>query len=308
MSDTVVQATGADGLPLLIQPHFALVVVDPDKNRIDSVSENIDAFIGHQVGDCLAADPAKVLPPAALHGMRNAISARNPQLERRPITGLSEAADGLEAAVHISNGKCILELEAGGSTIGSALEMVAEMRLFASAAKSSADLQSLRTNALNMLRHLTGSSRVLIVEGGATRPKVLADTGKQDAPPLADTPWLTLAPVPVGTVRPVRIIVDASADPVPLLCSEDPPSLAVALDLAASALPHPAERAFLEATGSAGLVVLPIDLGAGSMISIVLLQKSPHPPGLPRREALSVFAEVFSMRYGTLSRGDGPTS
>ena len=236
-------------IPGAIQPHGALISCDDELKRVRQVSANIEAVLGIGVEKALAASPEELIGTRSIAELRNVVETRSPFRVLIVSMRTGGRVRRFRLLPYRSGSRVVLELEP--------LKGQSERWLLSVLAEWQTRLSTLHTrealfNELTALtRELTGHDRVLIYRFDEDwNGSVIAESRTEQVDsylghyfPASDIPEQVRR---LYSVKRVRDIPDATADPVGLVPEADPEDESP-LDLSGGVLraAAPIHRAYL---------------------------------------------------------------
>lgn len=288
-------------IPGAIQPHGALLVLDPDEFSILQASENASQALGTAVGPgTRLADIA----PAVLADL-----SAQPDLERsyqqiHPVNGAWR-----HVAAHRSAGNVILEFE----TLPQAEEQTMDrlfprLRQFAESLSGAGDRSDLAAHLARHVRALTGFDRVLVYQfDGEWNGHVIGEDGNGVLPsylglrfPAGDIPAQARQ---LYRLNRVRIIPDVDYTPVPVVPAACPRT-GQPLDLSFALLRSvsPIHLEYMRNMGTAASMSVSI-LVDGELWGLVACHsRAPHGVSLNIRNACDFVVQAAAARIETRER------
>jgi len=288
-----------------IQPIGFLIAVSSDW-RISRVSANVADFLGLGVDLVLRASLADVFQTEAVHTIRNRLTGfvGTDTIERCFAVQLQENGPSYDLAIHKVGEMIIIEAEPSVPTID--FNAGAMVRSMLNRIKGQANLTQ---EAARLMQALTGFDRVMIYrfhpdgsgEVVAERVRSGIDSFLGLRYPASDIPQQARA---LLVRNPVRVLIDVSAVPIPLVRSTEEPD--TPLDLSMSVL-----RAH-----SIMHVEYLQNMGVGSTMTVSLVREGklwgmischhmlPRHVGFEQRTTAELFAEILSLLIEQRERAD----
>lgn len=201
-------------VPGAIQPHGALLLVDPDDGRVAAESTNAATFLGLE-GSLVGRPVAEVTGSPEL-----ASGVSRPGTGHRSVVVIARDGRRLDAVIHAVSGMVIVELEPAPDSIESA-GLFSAATTAGTAIGDAPSLAVAQQRATDLVSELTGFDRVMLymfhpdghgeVVAETTRPGVDSFLGLHF--PATDIPRQARL---LYTRSWTRLIADAGATPVPL--------------------------------------------------------------------------------------------
>lgn len=304
-----VDLTNCDREPIhilgAIQPIGFLIALSSDWT-IARVSQNVSDYFGGSPEDLIGRPLSEILPPGAIHGLRNRMAMlRGPDsVERIFGCTMIDGSEPFDVALHMSNGQIILEAEPGsqehGDATGTVRSMIARL-------DQSKDINAFLNEGARQVRALTGFDRVMVYRFAPDGSgEVMAEACKRDIGsflglhyPATDIPAQARE---LYKRNLLRTITDVNAEPVPIVPQLD--EHGQPLDLSLSML-RAVSRIHIEYLKNMGV-------GASMSISILVEGRlwglfachhySPRCVTFERRSVAELFAQMFAMRLESRER------
>ena len=310
MGETIsVDLTNCDREPIhilgAIQPIGFLLALTSDW-IVARASANVGTFMGHAPEALIGRPLAEMLPPKAVHDLRNrtAMLRGADAVERLFDFDLLGTDKRFDVAVHFSGGQVVIEAEPASGEHGDATGMVRSMitRL-----DLSADMPAFFREGARQVRALIGFDRVMVYRfhadgsGEVVAEACRAGIGKFLGLryPASDIPAQARE---LYRRNLLRIIADIDAAPVPILPARDEAGQPLDLSLSMLRSVSPIHIEYLRNMG----------VGASMSISIIVEGRlwglfachhyAPRCPTFERRSVSELFAQMFSMRLESRER------
>ena len=290
-------------IPGGIQPHGALIVVDPYDLTLLQASANLTAFTGLDLapGDRLGEGAAAVLA--------NELSAWMDRGEAAFLRTLRLGETSFQVAAHRSAQGLVVEFEAAPASEAETLEaLYPRLRRFVEALAGAPDLRSLAEMTVREMRQLTGFNRVMLysfdAEGCGT---VLAEDRDEALPAYLDLRF-PASDIPAQArelyrLNRLRLIPDADYQAAPI----QPPTSPLdgeALDLSLAALRSvsPVHLEYMRNMGTLSSMSVSI-LVDGALWGLVSCHNA-APKGLNAqvRTACDFLGQIVSLQIGARER------
>jgi light-regulated signal transduction histidine kinase (bacteriophytochrome)/CheY-like chemotaxis protein len=305
-----VDLTNCDREPIhqlgTIQPIGFLIALSSDW-MIARVSANIQKFFGLAAEDLIGRPLTELMPPAAIHGLRNRVAMlRGPDsIERIFGCDLIEGREPFDVALHMSSGRIIVEAEPGadqdhGDVTGTVRSMIGRL--------DQADgMGAFFNEGARQVRALTGFDRVMVYRFAPDGSgEVVAESAK---PGIGSFLGLHYPPTDIPAQARelykrslLRIITDVDAEPVPIVPELDEDRQPLDLSLA---MLRSVSRIHIEYLKNMGVC-------ASMSVSIIVEGRlwglfachhySPRCPSFERRSVSELFAQMFAMRLESRER------
>ncbi len=312
MTDTLngpVDLTNCDREPIhllgAIQPIGFLVSLTEDWT-VERVSANLEAFAGVPARQAIGRPIDSLFHAEAVHTLRNRVAMLRgaDAVERIFHHRLIEGRDPFDVAIHVSDGRIVIEAQPSSEPSGDATNTVRSMiaRL-----DQTVDFPRFFNEGARLVRALTGIDRVMIyrfAEDGSG--EVVAEAAKAGIGsfkglhyPATDIPRQARE---LYKRNLLRIISDVEAEPVPVAPARDGDGRLLDLSLSVLRSVSPIHIEYLRNMG----------VRASMSISIIVDDKlwglfachhySPMVPTFERRSVCELLAQMFSMRLESRER------
>jgi light-regulated signal transduction histidine kinase (bacteriophytochrome) len=215
-------------IPGSIQPHGMLLTLDPAGLKVLQAAGDTGGALGRSIEECLDCDIRDVLGADALPMVRSFNTDGSPEplyLGSVPTPG--DPSRYLDLTAHTRDGVLVLEVEPSPPRPNTAAQMLAKVRRVSAELEAAPDLERLLQVASQEARRLTGFDRVMIyrfLDDGSG--SVAAEDKIDDLDsllhhhyPASDIPKQARA---LYLQNLIRVIVDASYTPAPLVPSLNP--------------------------------------------------------------------------------------
>jgi light-regulated signal transduction histidine kinase (bacteriophytochrome) len=262
-----VDLTNCDREPIhilgAIQPIGFLIAVSSDWMVI-RVSRNISRFLGTSAEELLGRPLLEILPPGAVHGLRNRVAMlRGPDsVERIFGCTLIDGHQPYDVAVHMSAGQILIEAEPGaggehGDVTGTVRSMIARL-------DQAETMAAFFNEGARQVRALSGFDRVMVYRFAADGSgEVVAESARAGIGsflglryPTTDIPAQARE---LYTRNLLRIITDVDAEPVPIVPQRDENGAPLDLSLSVLRAVSPIHIEYLK------------NMGVGASMSISIL-------------------------------------
>ena len=294
-------------IPGGIQPHGCLIAADAAMQRALRHSANAGAFLGLPLEHANGRLLDDILGAEATHELRNALG-RSPT-PRRPGTiqglPLGHAGRTFDVTVHSYKGNGIVEFENPGDAAEAGALEIARSGISRIQDLETVDMLIERTPRL--LRALLGYDRVMIyrfAEDGSG--KVVTEARRATLEsflgqhfPASDIPKQARQFYLKNTIR---LIGDASAEPVPLEPVLDASGQPLDLSFAHLRSVSPIHTEYLRNMGVAASMSISIVVDGELWGLIACHHYTPRRLGMARRIAAEMFGDVFSLKLEALER------
>nr|WP_295372870.1 HWE histidine kinase domain-containing protein [uncultured Sphingosinicella sp.] len=305
-----VDLTNCDREPIhqlgAIQPIGFLIALSSDW-MVARVSANIGQFLGVAPEDAIGRPVTDLLPPGAIHALRNRVAMlRGPDsIERLFGCTLIDGQHPYDVAIHMSQGRIIVEAEPGTSDEHS--DVTGTVRSMIARLDQADGMASFYNEGARQVRALTGFDRVMVYRFGPDGSgEVVAESAKSGIGsflglhyPPSDIPAQARE---LYKRNLLRIITDIDAEPVPIVPQLD--ENRQPLDLSIAML-RSVSRIHIEYLRNMGV-------RASMSVSIIVEGRlwglfachhySPRCPTFERRSVSELFAQMFSMRLESRER------
>ena len=298
-------------IPGSIQPHGAILVLDPGDLRLLQASANADRLLGCAL-DLAFGRRLADLPPSWAGKLAGGIEAWLGGTEAEHLATLDVGGQAYYAASHRSRDCVVVELEEAGRSPAASLETVyPRIRNFADALQRASGPDELGAIAAREIRALIGFDRVLIYrfdpEWNGT---VIAEDRNQELPsyqdlrfPATDIPSQARE---LYRLNRLRIIPDAGYEPVPLVPTLDPRS-GEPLDLSHSLLRSvsPVHVEYMRNMGTAASMSLSIIIEDRLWGLVSCHNRLPRHAPLDVRTACDFLSQIFASELAVKLRTQG---
>jgi light-regulated signal transduction histidine kinase (bacteriophytochrome)/CheY-like chemotaxis protein len=305
-----VDLTNCDREPIhqlgAIQPIGFLIALSSDW-MISRVSANISSFFDSPAEDLIGRPLTELMPPAAIHGLRNRVAMlRGPDsIERIFGCTLIDGVHPFDVALHMSNGRIILEAEPGAADDHS--DVTGTVRSMIARLDQADGMTAFYNEGARQVRALTGFDRVMVYRFAADGSgEVVAESAKTG---IGSFLGLHYPPSDIPTQARelykrnlLRIITDIDAEPVPIVPQLDENRQPLDLSLA---MLRSVSRIHIEYLRNMGV-------RASMSVSIIVEGRlwglfachhySPRCPTFERRSVSELFAQMFAMRLESRER------
>lgn len=234
MSDQVVDLDNCAREPIhipgAIQPHGLLFVLREPELRIVQVSENVGLFLGIPADRLLGQDLSGFLTPEQVEKVRFALNSVDPQ-DHNPVELDLSSRNGmgkLDGFVHRYDSFSYLELESTAlSEKARSLDFYNRVPSLTNKLHVAPTLSELLNEAVLGVRETTGFDRVMIYRFAENNEgEVVAEAKAENVEPFLGL-WYPASDIPeqarrLYVLNPIRIIVDATYTPVPIVPAINP--------------------------------------------------------------------------------------
>jgi light-regulated signal transduction histidine kinase (bacteriophytochrome) len=278
-----------------IQPIGFLIAVTSDW-MVARVSRNISQFLDTSAEDLIGRPLTDVLPPAAIHGLRNRVAMlRGPDsIERIFGCTLIDGHQPFDIAIHMSSGHILIEAEPGtgtdhGDVTGTVRSMIARL-------DQAETMNAFFNEGARQVRALSGFDRVMVYRFAADGSgEVVAESAKPGIGsflglhyPATDIPAQARE---LYKRNLLRVITDVNAEPVPIVPQRDENGAPLDLSLSVLRAVSPIHIEYLKNMG----------VGASMSISILVEGQLWGPVRLP-----PLFAALPELRAALRGRALRP--
>jgi len=290
-------------IPGSIQPHGALLVVDPDSFEVLQASANAEALLGARtpVGRPLA-EAVPRLPPDLLEALRGWTADDEAAL----LTEVELEGRAFYASAHRSTGGVLLEFETAppGAPL---LAPFSRLRSFAEALQAARSHERLCDLTARQVRELNGFDRVLVYRFDPDWNGHVVGEARNEVLPSYRHLRFPAGDIPVQArelyrLNRLRIIPDIDYTPVPIRPVESPRARG-ALDLSLAGLRSvsPVHLEYMRNMGAGASMSVSIIVDGRLWGLIACHNRDPKLVPLPVREACEFIAQMFAMQVA--SRG-----
>ncbi|PAX08142.1 histidine kinase dimerization/phosphoacceptor domain -containing protein [Sphingomonas lenta] len=297
-------------IPGSVQPHAAMLAVDPDTLSICACSDNLADMAGVAPADVLGRGLDAVLPDAVVVRLRHAVEVGGLTVPTRPWRetvrlGPEERCFALTA--HLNDGRLVVELEmlpdrpedfgaATAAQAGDAVNRIRSAPTLADAAAACAD----------EIRAMTGFERVLVYRFDADwNGEALGESKVEDYPsllglrfPASDIPAQARA---LYTKAPARFVVDRDAVPAAVLAEPAAANQTVDLTYAYSRALSPIHLEYQRNLGVNGSMSISV-VAEGVLWGLIIgHHRRPHYVTPETRALAGLVTDAFALRVHELA-------
>jgi light-regulated signal transduction histidine kinase (bacteriophytochrome)/CheY-like chemotaxis protein len=296
-------------IPGSIQPHGAMLVVDPDRFEILYASENSGALTGYEKPPVKGTPLAEILGEDAVHQIRNACAKAGGGEIAGVELGLrlGHATAPVDVIAHRYKDRVLIELEPsldGGQSAKKALDLTHALvrRLGVET-----ELASLATAGARLVRTMLGYDRVMIYQflhNGAGR--VIAEAKKSGLQsflgqhfPASDIPYQARR---LYELNAIRMIGDSAYTPVPLQPAVAPGEQPVDMSFAQLRAVSPIHCEYLQNMGVQASMSISILVDGALWGLISCHHDSPRIVPVALRIGAELFGHYFSLQVSVAER------
>lgn len=291
-------------LPGSIQPHGALLVLDPTAFTLLQASSNASEVLGAELRPGGPWPRGVPLLDAVLRAVRSA------RAEGVASATLSAEGHRLSLQLHAGPQGLLVELEASSSSEADTFDaLYPRIRSFVDRIEQAADVRGLCDIAAGEVRRLTGFHRVMVYRFNAEwHGTVIAEDGDGTLPSYLDLRF-PASDIPAQARElyrrtRLRLIPDAHYTPVPVLPAASPRDGAP-LDLSAAALRgvSPVHLTYMRNMGTAASMSISI-LFDGALWGLISCHHAePRVLGPQLRSSCDFIGQLLAMQIGSRERG-----
>ena len=277
-----------------------------DDWTIERASANLEAFTGRTVKEVIGRSLDEVFELEAVHALRNraAMLLGDDAVERLFHLSLIGGRDRFDVAVHIADGRTIIEAqpshEPGGDATNTVRSMVARL-------DRTPDMPRFFNEGARLVRALTGYDRVMLYrfaeDGSGEVVAEAARTGigsfKGLHYPATDIPRQARA---LYKRNLLRIISDTEAVPVPVVPARDSDGRLLDLSLSVLRSVSPIHIEYLRNMGVRASMSISIIVDDRLWGLFACHHYEPMSPTFQRRSVCELLAQMFSMRLESRER------
>lgn len=283
--------------PGAIQPIGFLVALSSDW-MISHVSANITAFADKPIDGIIGHHVNSLFCPDAVHSLRNRLALLRgaDSIERLFRCALFGDERVYDLALHMSEDQVIVEAAPSteqpyGDATGTVRGMFARLDQIC-------DMAGFYNEAARQTRALTGFDRVMIVRLSAEgSDDVVAESVRSGiGQSLRLPPNGSGVERALGKRRPLRVITDVEAIPVPIVPPLDEHDTPLDLSLSVLRAASPIHVESLRAIGVNASMSISIEIDGDQWGLIACHHASPRCPSFERRSVAELFAQMFAMR------------
>ncbi|WP_245409608.1 HWE histidine kinase domain-containing protein [Allosphingosinicella vermicomposti] len=288
-----------------IQPFGFLLALSSDW-MIQRASKNIGEFLGEDASAVIGRPLGEFVTPSALHSLRNRLAMLRgaDSVERIFDCALTASDESFDIAIHMANGRIIIEAEPASDEHGDATGVVRSMIARLDQADS---LTTFFTEGARQVRALTGYDRVMVyrfapdgsgeVVAEAVKPAIGSFLGLHY--PASDIPAQARE---LYRRNLLRVIADVDAEPVRIFPELDESGQPLDLSLSILRSVSPIHIEYLKNMGVAGSMSISIVVEGKLWGLFACHHYSPRRVTFERRSVCELFAQMFSMRLESRER------
>jgi light-regulated signal transduction histidine kinase (bacteriophytochrome) len=288
-------------IPGSVQPHGALIVVDPQSNLVMFASENVTQYLGGGVSEVIGQKLDVVVGPEVAHEIGNAL-ARGGSGEISGVVLHADIGNGKRAdlTIHRHQNRVLLEFETAASPRDTEIALTLTQSLVRRIDKVS-EVGSLVNSVAKLIRAMLGYDRVMVYQflhNGAGRVVAEAKTGSLDSFMGQHFPY---SDIPAQARRLylenwIRVIGDVSFAPIPLWpdLKTDEPSVDMSHAHLRSVSPIHCE--YLQNMGVGASMSISIVVNGELWGLIACHHNTPKVLSIPLRVATELFAQYFALQ------------
>ncbi|MTH64220.1 GAF domain-containing protein [Paracoccus sp. DK608] len=290
-------------IPGSIQPHGCLLACDAAARTVQRHSANAASMLGLS-GDLIGQPLVDLIGPENLHTLGNALAVAGHEPRPALIFGLQINGRSFDVTGHRYEGHAILEFEPAAQNLGAVMSMA---RTVVGRLRGMDSAEALIQHAAHLIQAQLGYDRVMIYELGADGAgKVVSEAKQQEHEsfrgqyfPASDIPQQARA---LYLRNPIRVISDASYQPVPVLPVRD--SMGAPLDLSYAHLRSvsPVHCEYLRNMGVSASMSVSIIINGQLWGLIACHHYAPKVLTMADRAAAEMVGEFFSMHLDALTR------
>ena len=291
-------------IPGAIQPHGALLVLDPASFSVLQASANASNVLGAQVGPDIAL--SEILPDYTKQ-LETALSSGEGSFQQAVEIG----GKWVNTVAHSSDGFLIFEVEslpiASDQVMG---RLFPRLRLLTDALSTAEDLLSIANVISRHVRHVTGFDRVLVYQfDNDWNGHVIGEDGNGVLPsylglrfPAGDIPAQARQ---LYLLNRVRIIPNVDYAPVPIMPASNPVT-GQSVDLSFSLLRSvsPIHLEYMRNMGTAASMSVSIIVDGELWGLVSCHSKEPHLVSLDVRDACDFAVQSMAIQVGGRTRSD----
>lgn len=288
-------------IPGSIQPHGALLVVDPNSSVVIFSSENTQAYLGRDHESVTGSELSSIVGPEVAHEIGNALArtgnGKVAGVVLQADIGASKLAD---ITIHRFQGRVILEFEPAASPRDTEIALTLTQSLVRRIEKET-DLAKLVKSVARLIRAMLGYDRVMVYQflhNGAGRVVAESKDARLDSFLGQHFPY---SDIPAQARRLylenwIRVIGDVSFEPVPLwpdLKSDEAP---VDMSYAHLRSVSPVHCEYLRNMGIDASMSISIVVNGELWGLIACHHEAPKVLSIPLRVATELFAQYFALQ------------
>jgi light-regulated signal transduction histidine kinase (bacteriophytochrome) len=293
-------------IPGSVQPHGALLVLDPQSLRVIQASANCGALLGAAppVGRTLA-EVLPDLPPEFMDGLQDWL----PDEDAAFLRELRLGARGFYTAAHRSDSGVLLEFEPAPD-VAAVEAPFARLKGFAENLQTARTYERLCQFAAEQVRELTGFDRVLVYRFDPDwNGHVVAESRNDVLPsylhlrfPAADIPQQARE---LYRLNRLRIIPDVNYEPAPIEPARNPRTDGpVDLSLAGLRSVSPVHLEYMRNMGTAASMSVSIIVDGRLWGLIACHSRDPWLVPLPARETCEFATQMFAMQIASRAHAE----
>ncbi|HYF07264.1 MAG TPA: HWE histidine kinase domain-containing protein [Acetobacteraceae bacterium] len=277
-----------------IEPHGALLVLDPDRLVVWQAAGDTAGLLGMAPDVLTGLSLGRVLGSALADGVREHIPGPGSKAVAVLEAALPQGGEG-HLALHRTEGGLLLEIERSAADGSWHPSPTAVLQAMVSGLREAATPAQLCAMAVSALRKATGFDRVAvhrILPDGSTMPVSVEGAAASELP---------LPPEILDLSAGITLIADAGRAPSAVPPALNPPAGAPPdLDARLLLAAHPALREALLAHGTRACLAFPIGNGIRPWGLVVAQHRSPRVLGARLRMAAALAAEAITLRLEAL--------
>ena len=297
-------------VPGAVQPHAAMLSVDPDTLVVTACSDNIGDATGRSPADALGRPISDLLPAALLDQLEVQLGAgalRVPGWPWRGSARMGPEGRSFAVAAHLHGGRLIIEIEMlpehpgdfGAATAAEAQEAVWQMR-------AAPSLEGTAKSCAEQIRAMTGFERVLVYRFDADwNGEALGESRDESYPsllglrfPASDIPAQARA---LYVKAPARFVVDRDAVPAAVLAEPAEANQTVDLSFAYSRALSPIHLEYQRNLGVNGSMSVSIVVGGLLWGLVIGHHHRPHYVTPDTRALVGLVTDALALRVHELA-------
>jgi light-regulated signal transduction histidine kinase (bacteriophytochrome) len=285
-----------------VQPHGALIVVEPDRLDVLYVSENAGDILGIHTGVWVGGTLEDILLPEALHDIKNLLRIRSVDGQEAERGRIKISDRNMWLCVCQMKEQILLQFEPMNEHDLNETQALRELAFLMERGHDAATVQELYKRSSRMLRAMTGYDRILFCAfEGPDQVSVVAEATSGDITSLSNR-VLEPKDLTLSTER-THLVANINADAVNMRKSTpDLPDI----DLSCAHLQSPRAdmRVSMRDLGISAFWTQPVASEEGPWGLIAMQHERPRLPSPQLRNVIRLFALFFEPRLRQLQAKD----
>ncbi len=296
-------------IPGSVQPHAALIAIEPQSRTVSACSANIDEILGRKAGEVLGAPLDTLLPSDLVATISEAYAAQalDPATPLRRTVRLGPEQRPIITLVHVHKGPILIELEPApthAEDFGAPSH--AEVATAVTRLRRAGDMAALGETATHDLAAMTGFERVLVYRFDREwNGEAIAEWRDPLAYgsllglhfPFSDIPAQARA---LYTRAPPRFVIDRDYIPVPLKAEAARTDEPLDLSFVESRSLSPIHLEYQRNLGVNGSMSASIVVNGRLWGLVIGHHRRPHYTAPETRAAVSTITDALALRIGKM--------